>query len=26
VIDASAAERLLGVGAEHSWRSYPVAA
>jgi nucleoside-diphosphate-sugar epimerase len=26
VIDTSAAERLLGVRAEHSWRSYPVAA
>jgi nucleoside-diphosphate-sugar epimerase len=25
VIDASAAERLLGIRAEHSWRSYPVA-
>jgi nucleoside-diphosphate-sugar epimerase len=25
VIDTSAAERLLGVRAEHSWRSYPVA-
>ena len=24
VIDARAAERLLGVRAEHSWRSYPV--
>jgi nucleoside-diphosphate-sugar epimerase len=25
VIDVRAAERLLGVAAEHSWRSYPVA-
>jgi nucleoside-diphosphate-sugar epimerase len=25
VIDGSAAERLLGLRAEHSWRSYPVA-